>query len=235
MVPLESSIASNCSSVSGFCSKAALRNCSVRAIKSSFFATKSVSHCKATTAAKSPSVVAKTHPSDASRSSRFAATACPFLRIISTALSKSPFASLSAFLQSIIPAPVILRRCWISAIVTAIFYFPCFIVYLFVHVFVFRELTYHGCFHSFGIFLLYPLFFCCLRFALSALWRIILLFCRRGIGFFHLALIQSLFNGIGNETNDHLHRLGRVIISGNHKVDVRRVGVGIHNREHRNT
>src|SRR5690349_18640918 len=48
-------------------------------------------------------------PSLASRPAFFAAEACPFLRRISTAASKSPFASASAFLQSIKPAFVISR------------------------------------------------------------------------------------------------------------------------------
>jgi hypothetical protein len=42
--------------------------------------------------------------------------------MISIALSKSPFDSVKAFLQSIIPAPVMVRNFDISAIVTAIIF-----------------------------------------------------------------------------------------------------------------
>ena len=89
-------------------------------MKSAFLATKSVSHFSAIMAAKPSFASANTQPSEAARSLRFAATACPFLRIISIALSKSFSASIKAFLQSIIPAPVMVRNFEISAIVTAI-------------------------------------------------------------------------------------------------------------------
>src|SRR6185503_1866444 len=48
-------------------------------------------------------------PSRASRVAFFAAEAAPFLRRMSTAPSRSPLDSTSAFLQSIRPAPVISR------------------------------------------------------------------------------------------------------------------------------
>ena len=53
-------------------------------------------------------------PSDAARSPRFAACACPFTRRISIALSRSPPDSWSAALQSIIPAPVRSRSAFTS-------------------------------------------------------------------------------------------------------------------------
>src|SRR5437763_1742321 len=51
-----------------------------------------------------------TAPSVAERPDFFCAVARPFLRSQSTAFSRSPLASCSAFLQSIIPAPVFSRR-----------------------------------------------------------------------------------------------------------------------------
>src|SRR3954463_16815238 len=53
-------------------------------------------------------------PSDAVRPPRFAACAWPFTRRISIAFSTSPSASTSAFLQSIIPAPVRSRSSFTS-------------------------------------------------------------------------------------------------------------------------
>jgi hypothetical protein len=56
----------------------------------------------------------KTEPSFASRSERDADTFCPFFLKISMAFSKSQPASVNAFLQSIIPAPVIWRSLFTS-------------------------------------------------------------------------------------------------------------------------
>ena len=57
-----------------------------------------------------------TRPLEAERSApRLAALAWPLTRRISTALSKSPSASVSAFLQSIMPAPVASRSIFTSA------------------------------------------------------------------------------------------------------------------------
>ena len=59
-------------------------------------------------------------PSAAMRPSRFLAPARPALRRISTAWSSLPSASVSAFLHSIIPAPVFSRRAFtISAVIAA--------------------------------------------------------------------------------------------------------------------
>ena len=71
-------------------------------------ATKSVSQLieRTTPLVLSPLTLAKAAPSEESLSARLAATFCPFFRNTSIALSKSPSASTSAFLQSIIPAPV---------------------------------------------------------------------------------------------------------------------------------
>jgi len=60
----------------------------VKAIKSVFLATKSVSLLRLTIAPLVPSKTASTHPSLASLSARLAATASPFSRIMSTAFSK---------------------------------------------------------------------------------------------------------------------------------------------------
>ena len=62
-------------------------------------------------------VLAKTTPSFASRSPLSAATFWPFLRSQSIAASKSPFVSVRALRQSIIPAPVVWRSLLISAAV----------------------------------------------------------------------------------------------------------------------
>src|SRR4051812_32777218 len=71
--------------------------------KSRFFATKSVSLLSSTSAEPE----AATSPAEAVRSCpRFFILSWPLTRRTSAALSKSPSASLRAFLQSIIPAPV---------------------------------------------------------------------------------------------------------------------------------
>ena len=101
--------------------RAASRIWLVRPLKPSVAATKSVSHLRETTAANVPHVPAIARPSEASRSSRLAAIARPFLRMISMAASMSLLVSTRAFLQSMMPAPVILRSLLISAIVTAIY------------------------------------------------------------------------------------------------------------------
>src|SRR5256712_6046697 len=77
-------------------------------LKSSVRATKSVSQFTSTSTPTRPLkwMYASTSPSDASRPARVSALAAPFLRSTSTAFSRSPPASSSARLQSIIPAPV---------------------------------------------------------------------------------------------------------------------------------
>ena len=97
----------------------------VKLMKFSFLATKSVSQFKLTSTPFLPSARASTQPSFASRSARLLATSKPFLRIMSTALSKSPSASCRAFLQSIMPALVAWRNfitsaAFISIIVNAL-------------------------------------------------------------------------------------------------------------------
>ena len=76
----------------------------------SFLATKSVSELTSTTAPLVPLVVTPTSPSAAVRPAFFAALARPLVRSQSTAVSMSPLFSASAFLQSIMPAPVRSRR-----------------------------------------------------------------------------------------------------------------------------
>jgi hypothetical protein len=77
-------------------------NCSLRA-------TKSVSELTSTAAPDLPDAVMPTSPSAATRPAFFAALDRPFLRNQSTAASTSPLVSVSADLQSIIPAPVLSR------------------------------------------------------------------------------------------------------------------------------
>src|SRR5688572_26675002 len=83
---------------------------------SSFLATKSVSQLSAIRTASflSSLTLMKTEPSFASLSERDAETFWPFFLKISIAFSKSPSASVRAFLQSIIPAPVIWRSLFTS-------------------------------------------------------------------------------------------------------------------------
>src|SRR5262249_29847060 len=77
-------------------------NCSLRA-------TKSVSELTSTMAPACSSAPTPMSPSAATRPALFAAFDKPFLRSQSTALSMSPLTSVSASLQSIMPAPVLSR------------------------------------------------------------------------------------------------------------------------------
>src|SRR6185503_2210160 len=78
-----------------------------------FFATKSVSEFSSISA---PSLAA-TRPSAVARSARLPTSLAPLMRSSSTALSKSPSDSSSAFLQSIMPEPVSSRSRLTSAAV----------------------------------------------------------------------------------------------------------------------
>ena len=91
---------------------------------SSFFATKSVSEFTSTIAATLSSLTTVlTIPSAAILPAFFSALACPFFLRNSTAASISPFVSESAFLQSIIPAPVIsLNSFTIPAVIAMIIF-----------------------------------------------------------------------------------------------------------------
>jgi len=107
-------------SVFAACSTTSLTN----VWNTSFFATKSVSALTSTIAATlSPSlIVVATSPSAAILPAFFSAVASPFSRRNSIALSKSPSVAESAFLQSIIPAPVISLNSFTILAVTAIFF-----------------------------------------------------------------------------------------------------------------
>src|SRR5271155_2469939 len=72
-------------------------------------ATKSVSEFTSTTMPLLPAMATPTSPSAATRPAFFAAFDRPFLRSQSTAASRLPALSLSAALQSIMPAPVCSR------------------------------------------------------------------------------------------------------------------------------
>src|SRR6516225_1052784 len=78
----------------------------------SFRATKSVWLLTSTSTPKRPSgaIYCAMAPSRASLPTLVVAVAAPFLRRISTALPRSPLASTSAFLQSIMPAVVMSRN-----------------------------------------------------------------------------------------------------------------------------
>mmetsp|Transcript_18954 Transcript_18954/g.45692 ORF Transcript_18954/g.45692 Transcript_18954/m.45692 type:complete len:202 (+) Transcript_18954:760-1365(+) len=75
----------------------------------SFLATKSVSQLTSTSTPLASSALTTTRPSDALRPARLAAAASPFFLRMSRAASMSPSVSVSAFLQSIMPAPVFSR------------------------------------------------------------------------------------------------------------------------------
>ena len=97
---------------------------STKATNSSFFAAKSVSMLTSTIAAVFPSAekAILTRPSAAVLPAFFAAFARPFSLRYSIALSMSASTSTSAFLQSIMPAPVLSRSSFtIAAVTFAIF------------------------------------------------------------------------------------------------------------------
>ena len=107
-------------------SRAIFARLSTKVMNSSFLATKSVSEFTSTMAAALPSAADAifTRPIAAILPAFFAALARPFSLRSSTALSISPSVSTSAFLQSIIPAPVISRSSFTILAVTAIFVPP---------------------------------------------------------------------------------------------------------------
>ena len=74
--------------------------------KFSFFATKSVSELISTITPLVSFIATLTNPSVAARPDFFCAVFIPFFLSHSSAFSKSPFISVRAALQSIIPAPV---------------------------------------------------------------------------------------------------------------------------------
>jgi hypothetical protein len=92
-----------------------------RVMNVAFLATKSVSEFTSTitptSSSPSPAVTtsAATRPSEAERPSRLETPFRPLTRMISSALSASPPASSSAFLTSIMPAPVFSRSALMSA------------------------------------------------------------------------------------------------------------------------
>src|SRR6516164_762796 len=96
--------------------RAAFAICAATCWNCSFLATKSVSQFSSTrTPACVPSSSAVTSPLPAVRVARLVTSLAPLRRRISTAASRSPLASVSAFLQSIIPAPVCSRSRFTSA------------------------------------------------------------------------------------------------------------------------
>ena len=118
----------NASTFSGLLATKASKAKFAKFKKSSFLATKSVSQFTSIIAADLPpsKILVNTVPSLAVLSARFAATAAPFLRKISIATSKTPLDSSSAFLQSIIPAPVLSLNSFTCCALTAIKLIPCY-------------------------------------------------------------------------------------------------------------
>jgi hypothetical protein len=88
-------------------------NCSLRE-------TKSVSELSSTMAARLPPSATAIRPSAATRPAFFAALARPLVLSQSIAASMSPFVSVSAVLQSIMPAPVFSRSSFTICAVMAI-------------------------------------------------------------------------------------------------------------------
>jgi hypothetical protein len=86
---------------------------------SAFLATKSVSELTSTATAVPPCDATATRPSAAVRPDFLAALARPLVRSQSTAASMSPSVSVSAFLASIMPAPVLSRSSFTCAAVIA--------------------------------------------------------------------------------------------------------------------
>ena len=111
--PLGSFSASRASSDAGFLASARAATACAKARKSCSRATKSVSQLISTSAAvcASGDFSTTTTPSAATREAFLSAFASPCLRMRSAAASRSPFVSTSAFLHSIIPAPVRSRSC----------------------------------------------------------------------------------------------------------------------------
>src|SRR3954470_14100606 len=107
------SVASSASTSAGFWVSTTSRSRSASFTKSAFLATKSVSQSSSSSA---PSLLTTT-PLVVERSRRLPTSLAPLIRRNSTALSYSPSASVSAFLQSIMPAPVASRRRLTSAAV----------------------------------------------------------------------------------------------------------------------
>src|SRR3954471_13101640 len=116
------SVFSSASASAGFLSSAMSSSRSASLTKSAFLATKSVSQSSSSSA---PSLLTTT-PFVVERSRRLPTSLAPLTRRNSTALSKSPSASVRAFLQSIMPAPVASRRRLTSAAVNSAMSLPLF-------------------------------------------------------------------------------------------------------------
>ncbi len=108
--------AASASTSEPFCS-ASLATLRTKSWNSSFLATKSVSELTSTAAPRVPSTATPTRPSAAVRPAFLAAAARPLARSQSIEASISPLFSASAFLQSIMPAPVRSRSSFTEAAV----------------------------------------------------------------------------------------------------------------------
>src|SRR5579862_2384482 len=111
--PASGCSAPSASTVAGPSRRALSATLKAKAPKSGPRATKSVSQFTSTMAAvrESADLTATTSPSAATRVAFLSALARPWRRISSAAASRSPLVSTSAFLHSIIPAPVRSRSC----------------------------------------------------------------------------------------------------------------------------
>src|SRR5690606_9330141 len=114
--------ARSASSVAGRWASASFATFAAKFLKSCSRATKSVSQLTSTIAARLPSPERSMTitPSAATRAAFLSAFARPALRMSSAAASRSPLVSTSAFLHSIMPAPVRSRSNFTASAVTAI-------------------------------------------------------------------------------------------------------------------
>src|SRR6201999_3096447 len=108
---------SRSSKLDGAAFSAAAATALAKAWNSSLLATKSVSQFTSTSAAVLPERSIATVPSAATRAAFLSAFARPLLRMSSAAASRSPLVSTSAFLHSIMPAPVRSRSCFTASAV----------------------------------------------------------------------------------------------------------------------
>ena len=114
----------------GFSSATIFARSATNVLKSAFLATKSVSELTSIRAPTEPSSVtyASTRPSAAILPAFFSAAARPFSLRYSTAFSISPLDSVRAFLQSIIPQPVLSLKSFTSLAVNILNYLRLYVI-----------------------------------------------------------------------------------------------------------
>ena len=114
-LPVSGKVAAETASTEPSVDRATVATPSTSRWKESLRATKSVSELSSTTTASVPSAAMPIRPSAAVRPDFLSALEMPLARSQSIAASMSPFVSESAFLQSIMPAPVLSRSSFTCA------------------------------------------------------------------------------------------------------------------------